>query len=312
MLDLAFDANALEVQKKVVIEEFKEVYLNKPYGDAWLHLTQAAYTTHPYQAPVIGKAINHIEAMTMAEVKAFFQQFYVPKNAVLVVAGGVDVAQIKELSEKWFGPIPPGNVSAKYFPQEPPQSSPRHVTITRPVPLDAIYQAYHVAGRLATDFYATELISAALGAGKSSRLYQGLVVENPHLSAVNTYTTTTMDPGLLVITGQVHENISLAATTEVLQTILQTICKEGFTEIELAKAKNHVEGELTYHRVELAEKAEALAEATLLGDTNLVNTYIDSINQVTLQELNTVARKVLQPHNSTTLHYQSESLQARR
>lgn len=303
MLGLAFNNKSLEVQKKVVIEEFKEVYLNQPYGDAWLHLTQLAYTRHPYQFPVIGKEISHIEQMTMQEVKAFFQKFYVPNNAVLVVAGGVEVDQVKKLSQKWFGPIASGKVSPKNFPQEPRQQAPHNSTVTRPVPLDALYLAYHVPGRLDQAFYAVELLCTILGIGKSSRLYQGLVEEASYFTKMGTYTTETIDPGLLVIAGRVHEGVSLETAEESLETIIEDIRTQGFTATELEKAKNHLEAELAYERVDIAYRAEELAFATLLGDTNLVNTYVDNLASVTLEELNAVGQQVLQEANSSTLYY---------
>lgn len=305
MLGLAFNKKSLEVQKKVVIEEFKEVYLNQPYGDAWLHLTQLAYTRHPYRFPVVGREIAHIEQMTMQEVKAFFQKFYVPSNAVLVVAGGVEVEQVRKLSRKWFGPIPPGKASSKNFSLEPKQEAPHQLTVTRPVPLDALYQTYHVPGRLNQAFYAVELVCTALGIGKSSRLYQGLIEEASYFSKVGTYTTETIDPGLLVIAGTVYEGIALEAAENALEKILQYIRTHGFTTTELEKAKNHLEAALAYERVDIAHRAEGLAFATLLGDTNLVNTYLDSLASVTLAELNVVAQQVLQEVNRSTLYYRS-------
>jgi zinc protease len=303
MLDLAFNQKSLDVQKKVVIEEFKEIYLTQPYGDAWLHLTQLAYTRHPYRYPVIGKEIGHIEQMTMQEVKAFFRKFYIPNNAVLVVAGSIAVAQVKQLAQKWFGPIAAGQSSKQNFPQEFAQTAHKQATITQAVPLDAFYQAYHVAGRLEPSFYATELLCIAMGIGKSSRLYQDLVEKSPCLSNVGAYTTETIDPGLLVITGMVNEKTSLEAAEQALTATLQDIREKGFTAPDLEKAKNRLEAELAYERVDIANRADELAYATLLGNTHLVNTYVDSLAKVTLDELNAVAKHVLQEENSSTLYY---------
>lgn len=303
MLGLAFNKKSLDVQKKVVIEEFKEVYLNRPYGDAWLHLTQLAYTKHPYRFPVIGQEIGHIEQMTMQEVKSFFQRFYLPNNAVLVVAGGVSVDQVKQLCQKWFGPIVSGKVGAKDFPQEPQQRVRQQTTITQTVPLDAFYKAYHVSGRLDPAFYATELLCSALGIGKSSRLYQDLIEKAPFFAKVGAYTTETIDPGLLVVTGMVNEEMQLEEAEKALMATLQTVQSEGFTATELEKVKNCLEAEIAYERVDIAHRADELAYATLLGDTNLVNTYIDSLTNVTLEELNAVGKQVLEEENSSTLYY---------
>lgn len=303
MLGLSFNQKGLDVQKKVVIEEFKEVYLNQPYGDAWAQLTGLAYTDHPYQWPVIGKEISHIEQAIMEDVKAFFNKFYIPNNAVLVVAGGVTLEQIKQLSKKWFGPIAAGKIPDKNFLQDPIQKNPRTKTVEHHVPLDAIYKAYHVPGRLSKEYYATELLCTALGIGKSSTLYQELIEEKEYFNTIGAYTTETIDPGLLVVTGRVNEDIALEKAEEALHDIIDKIQTNGFTEAELEKAKNHLEAALIYDTIDITQRAEELAYATLLGDTNMVNTNVDNLLSVTLEELQQVSKQLLQPENSSTLYY---------
>ncbi|MHB9147160.1 MAG: M16 family metallopeptidase [Candidatus Amoebophilus sp.] len=303
MLGLSFNKKGLEVQRKVVVEEFKEVYLNQPYGDAWGQLTGLTYTQHPYQWPVIGKEISHIEQASMEDVKDFFSKFYVPNNAVLVVAGGVMLEQVKQLSKKWFEPIAAGKVPNKKFSQEPIQKTARTKTVEQHVPLDAIYKAYHVPGRLEKGYYATEVLCTALGIGKSSTLYQELIETRECFNTIGAYTTETIDPGLLVISGRVNEEITLEKAEQELCDVIHTIQTNGFTEAELEKTKNHLEASFVYDTVDITNRAEELAYATLLGDTNMVNTNVDNILNVTLEELQQMATRLLQPENSSTLYY---------
>eukprot|EP01132_Coremiostelium_polycephalum_P000117 gene117-157_t len=303
MLSLAFNQKGLKVQKKVVVEEFKEVYLNQPYGDAWGNLLQLAYTQHPYQWPVIGKEINHISEATMEEVKAFFSKFYLPNNAVLAVAGGVTVAQVKQLSEKWFGPIPAGTLSPKIFNQEPVQQVAREQTVTQRVPLDALYKAYLTPGRLEAGFYATELLCTVLGIGKSCVLYRELVEGKEYFNTISASTSETIDPGLLVIMGRANENIALEVANAALDRIVAQIQEQGVTEAELEKAKNHLEASFVYDTVDITNRAEELAYATLLGDTNLVNRKMAHMLAVTREEVQQAAMNLLRPEKCSTLYY---------
>jgi zinc protease len=303
MLGLSFNKKGLEVQRRVVIEEFKEVYLNQPYGDAWGQLISLAYTEHPYQWPVIGKEISHIEQASIEDVKAFFNKFYIPNNAVLAVAGGVTIEQVKQLSRKWFGPIAAGVVPNKIFVQEPMQWAPKLKTVEQKVPLDAIYKAYRVPGRLSKEYYATELLCTALGIGKSSILYQELIEKKGYFNTIGTYTTETIDPGLLVISGRINEDITLAQAEEALHNVIKEVQAKGFTKTDLEKAKNHLEASLIYDTVDVTQRAEELAYATLLGDTNFVNTDIEGLLNVTLDELQDISTQLLKEENSSTLYY---------
>ena len=303
MLGLSFDPRILEVQQKVVIEEFKERYLNQPYGDAWLKLSELAYTIHPYRWPVIGQAISHIEQATLEDVKAFFYKFYVPNNAVLVVAGGVQLAQVKQLSKKWFEPIPPGPAYTRNLPQEPTQQAPRSFTIEAEVPLDAIYKAYHVPARLSEGYHATELLCHGLGVGKSARLYKELIETKQYFNTLEAYTTETADPGLLIIDGTLNEGISLRQAEEALLDVLEEVQYQGLERKELDKVKNHMEAHLVFSAVDLLHRAQELAWATLLGDTDLVNHEAKKIESVTLDDIKHVAQVALSKDNSSTIYY---------
>lgn len=304
MLSLSFDPQVLALQQKVVIEEFKETHLNQPYGDAWLKLSELAYTNHPYRWPVIGQKIAHIEQANMDEVRAFFKRFYVPNNAVLVVAGNVKLEQVKRLSKKWFEPIPAGTSYPKNLPQEPIQQAARNLTITSEVPLDAIYKAFHVPGRLAKDYYTVELLCNGLGVGKSSRLYEQLIEKQPYFNTIGAYTTETVDPGLLVIIGRLNEGISFEQAETALDNLLAGIQASGLSTEELEKVKNHTESARVCAAVDLLHRAEELAFATLLGDTNLVNEEAHRIQSVSLADTQRVAAQIFQKTNTNTLYYQ--------
>ncbi len=307
MLGLSFDPQVLALQQKVVIEEFKENYLNQPYGDVWLRLFGLAYTQHPYRWLTIGKEIAHIENATIAMVKDFFHRFYVPNNAVLVVAGDVQYEVVKRLSEKWFAPIPAGQHHKKLLPEEPTQTAPRVLTTTAGVPLNAIYKSYHVPGRLAHDYPAAELMTDLLGGTKSSILYEQLVSEKHYFSTIEAYMTETFDPGLCIIGGKLHDDVSFEAAEESIQKVIETLQRSFLATYELEKAKNQAESHRVFSRVDLLYRAQELATATVLGDTNLVNSEPESTRKVTSAAVQRMAQCVLHPNNCSTLRYQRKN-----
>lgn len=303
MLGLSFDPQVLAVQQRVVIEEFKERYLNQPYGDAWLKLCALSYTTHPYRWPTIGKEISHIEQATMEDVKAFFKRFYVPNNAVMVVAGGIKLEEVKRLSQKWFGPIPAGATPPRALSQEPLQTTPRSISVTADVPLNALYKAFHVSSRTSATYQTTELLATVLGEGKSSRLYSQLVDQSPYFNSISAYTTESADPGLLLISGSLNDDVGFEKAEAALQAVLDDLLTNGVGAQELEKAKNHLEADRVFAEVDVLHRAQELAQATLLGDPDLVNKEAVQRQQVTPEDVQQVAQEVLIDKNSATLYY---------
>ncbi|MEQ6119922.1 pitrilysin family protein [Reichenbachiella sp. MALMAid0571] len=306
MLSLSFDPKVLEVQRKVVIEEFKQRYLNQPYGDAWLKLRPLAYEKHPYRWATIGKEIAHIENATMEDVKAFFYKFYVPNNAVLVVAGDVDFDEVKKLTEKWFGPIPKGAVLNRNLPVEPKQEVKRTETIEANVPVNSIYKVYHTPERLSPDYYSTDLLSDILGGGRSSKLHETLVKEKRYMSSANAYITGSIDSGLLVINGKPNKDISYEQVENEIDNIVTQLQTELISDFQLEKIKNLAESSHIFGEMELLNKAYSLAYFTLLGDTNLINKEVDKIRAVTSKQIMESAQYVLRPENSSTLYYNAK------
>lgn len=305
MLSLSFDPKVLEVQRKVVIEEFKQRYLNQPYGDVWLKLRPLAYQKHPYQWATIGKEISHIENATLDDVKDFFFAHYLPNNAVLVVAGNVTTDQVRQLSEKWFGSIPSGKKKERKLPEEPQQKEKRILTIEANVPANALYKTFHMPGRFHSDYYAVDMLSDILSRGESSRLYQALVKEKEIFNSISSFVMGTIDPGLMVVNGRLKVGMKLEDAENEVDKVLLKIVSEGVTENELQKVKNQSAASLEFGEVEVINRAMNLAFSSLSGDANLVNKEIDNIEKVTTGDIQRVATKILQKENSSVMYYHS-------
>jgi len=307
MMSLSFDPKVLDVQQKVVIEEFKQRYLNQPYGDIWLKLRPLAYQKHPYRWATIGKEISHIEEATMDDVKHFFYKYYLPNNAILVVAGNVTVPQVKELCKKWFEPIPAGEKYKRNLPKEEKQTEARILETSAKVPLNSIYKAYHTAGRFDEGFHNADLLSDILGRSKSSRLYNRLVKERAMFNNISAYVTASLDPGLLMIQGNLNQGISLEDANTAIEEIVQEIMENRVDDNELQKVKNQSESTLAFAEVELLNRAMNLAFAANAGDADWCNQDADKIRAITAESIQNTAKEVLRKDNCSTMYYRSEN-----
>ncbi len=303
MNQLAFSPKSLDVQRNVVIEEFKQSYLNQPYGDVWLLLRPLAYKEHPYLWSTIGKDISHIENATMEDVKDFYNRYYNPANAIMVIAGDVEVEEIKLLSEKWFGPILNNGSFIRELPEEPSQTEARTLTVERDVPIDAIYKAYHICSRKDPDYYATDLISDILSNGNSSRLYTKLVKEQKLFSEINAYVTGDIDEGLLIVTGKLVKGITMKDAENAILKEVELLGKTPVAKDELQKVKNKIESSLIFSETSALNKAMNLAYAELLGDADLINQEIDKYSEVTTEDLLRISKNIFKPENSSTIYY---------
>ncbi|WP_268123338.1 M16 family metallopeptidase [Roseivirga pacifica] len=306
MLSLSFDPEVLEVQRSVVIEEFKQRYLNQPYGDAWLKLRPLAYQKHPYKWNTIGKEIAHIEEATMEDVKDFFFNWYVPNNAILVVGGDVTVDQVKALAEKWFGPIPSREIETRALPKEPRQGEYRSLDVEEDVPLDSLYMTFHMCGRNDKAYHATDLLSDILGRGKSSRLYKRLVDEDRVFSSISAYVTGSIDPGLLTIHGKINSEFNLAQAEGAVWKVLDDFMDERITAEELEKVKNKAESTQVFSEMELLNRAMNLAYAEMLGDADLANQEAAKIRAVSVEDIRAVAKEVIRKTNASVLRYHAK------
>lgn len=303
MLSLAFSEKSLDVQRNVVCEEFKQRYLNQPYGDVWLRLRPLAYQVHPYRWATIGKELAHIEDAKMDDVKDFFSTYYTPANACLVVAGNVETARVKELAEKWFGPIPAGRKPMRQLPQEPQQHEPRREVVHAEVPQHAIYIAFHGPARNDEDYYAVDLITDLLSQGPSSRLYRRLVKENELFSEINAYQTGSIDPGLLVVEGKPLPNVSVEVAEKAIWEQLDQLCTDRIESYELEKVKNKIESTMAFAEMAILEKAMNLAYFELLGDADGFNHETDRYLAVTEADIQQQARQLFKKENASTLIY---------
>ncbi len=306
MLSLSFDEKVLEVQRKVVIEEFKQRYLNQPYGDVWLKLNPLAYSTHPYRWNTIGKEISHIEEATMDDVKAFFYKFYRPNNAIMVVGGNVTLEKVKALSEKWFGPIPKGEEYIRKLPQEKKQQSQKRLEVKADVPLDALYMAFHMCERMSGDYHPTDLLSDIIGRGTSSRLYNKLLKGRTLFNSIGSHVTGSADPGLFIINGRLNEGVKLEEAEKAVWEVIEEFKRDGVEDDEVMKVKNQAESSMAYSEIELLNRAMNLAFGANLGDPDHINKEYDQIADVTSQQINRMAKTILVPENSSILYYRAE------
>jgi zinc protease len=306
MLNLAFSEKSLEVQRNVVMEEFKQRYLNQPYGDVWLRLRPLVYKHHPYQWATIGKNLEHIEHAKIEDVKAFFKKHYTPQNAIMVVGGDVTTEQVKQLAEKWFAPIPAGEKYVRNLPQEPEQHEERRETVTAKVPLNDIYIAFQVPARTDGDYFALDLISDILSRGQSSRLYRSLVKEKQLFSEIHAHLTGSSDKGMLVVEGKPLGNVSIEEAEAAVWLELESICNNPVPEDELTKVKNKTESTMVFSEMALLDKAMNLAFFELLGDADLYNHETEKYLAVTAEQIQEQAQSVFRRDNSSTLIYLAE------
>jgi predicted Zn-dependent peptidase len=305
MLSLAFGEKSLDVQRKVVCEEFKEHYLNKPYGDAWMHMRELAYTTHPYRWMTIGKELSHIEEAKLGDVKRFFFKHYTPVNAILVVAGNVYKDQVRHLAEKWFGDIPPGTRYQRNLPQEPAQAQARRKEVRSEVPLDAFYKTWHMGARMDDRYYVADLVTDMLGGGGSSRLYQSLVKEKQLFSNIDCYHFGSLDPGLLAIEGKLVKGVRLEDAEAAVEAELEKMKTTPVDEKELQKVKNKTESIMAFEDMSVMNRAGSLAFYELLGDAQLMNTELERYRGVSAEDILRECQTIFRPENSNTLYYRA-------
>lgn len=303
MLSLAFTDKSLEVQRNVVIEEFKQRYLNQPYGDVWLLLRPLAFKVHPYKWATIGKEIKHIEDAVMDDVKGFFKKHYCPANAIMVVAGDIESKRVIELAQKWFEPIAAGTKTTRNLAAEPKQTEERKLTVHRDVPQNAIYKAYHMCARTDKDYHAVDILSDILSRGNSSRLYKSLVKDQKLFSEIHAYVMGDFDKGLFVVSGKLSDGVSIEQAEAGIEAELQKAKSETVDDVELQKCKNKVESTLEFSEMDVLNKATNLAVAELLGDANDVNTEGEKYQKVTAADVKRVANDILQKTNCSTLYY---------
>ncbi len=306
MNNLNVSQNSLDIQKKVVVEEFKETTINKPYGKVWHELSKLAYKEHSYQWPTIGKVPEHIEKATLEDIQNFYKKYYSPNNAFLVLSGNINIDKTKELTEKWFKSIPRSKLSRLQSPKEPIQKESRRKVIQCDAPLNALYIGFQMGGRDDKNFYTTDLISDILGNGKSSRLYRNLVKEKEIFININAYITGTIDNGLLIIEGKIQKEISIAEAEALIWEEINTIKSELISDRELQKIKNSIESTFIFSETSILNKAMNLAYFAALGKPELINDETELYQKITSSDIKKVANQIFARENSIILEIESK------
>lgn len=305
MLSLDFSQQSLDVQRQVVIEEFKQRNLNQPYGDVPHLMREMAFRTHPYRWPTIGKEISHIANATLDEVKDFFFRYYAPNNCILSITGNISFKESVRLTEKWFGPIPHREVPQRSLPAEPKQTEVRRKTVERNVPLDALYMAFHMCNRRDKDYYAYDMLTDILSSGRSSRLIQNLVVKNKIFNSVDAYISGSIDEGLLHITGKPAEGISLEQAEQAVWDEIEKLRTIPVESSELEKVKNRYESEQIFGNINYLNVATNMAYLELIGKAEDINTEAVRYRSVTAEQLQEVAQRSLIADNCCILYYKA-------
>jgi zinc protease len=308
---LSINKRSLNVQRKVVVEEFKETTLNEPYGDVWHHIGDMVYKKHPYRWPVIGLVPQHIEDAVVEDVKGFFKTFYVPNNAILTVAGNFSKIKdgtegVQRIVEKWFSNIPAGDVPKRNLPQEPPQTAEIRRTVEANVPLDALYMLFRSPSRTHEDYYVLDLLTDVLASGSSSRLFRKLLKDKRLVSEIDCAQTGYLDPGLVIVDGKPTEGVTLEQMEEAIWAELELIKNEPISEDELQKLKNRVESQQVFGDVGALNKAMNLAFYELMGNAELINTEIEHYQKVQVVDIQRVAKEIFRKENVSVLYYKAK------
>ena len=303
MLSLAFSDKALEVQRSVVIEEFKEVCLNKPYGDMAHHLRDLVYTSHPYRFPTIGKEISHIEKVTQDDVIKFFHSHYAPNNAVLAISGNISLEETKRLAEKWFSDIPQREIMPRTYTPEPTQTAPRRKIVTADVPQAVLIKAYHMPGHGHKDYIPCDIITDLLASGRSARFYRNLLMGTDLFTEIDASITGSDEPGYLMLSARLRENSDSAIqqAEETIENEIQKLWNNTITEYELTRTINRFESNNTFSTIGFLPKAQAMAMGEMQGED--INQITSKYRAVTIEQIQQVAEQVLSPNNCSTLVY---------
>lgn len=303
MLALDLKSEKLEAERNVVIEEYKQRYLNAPYGDMMSLCRELAYTTHPYRWQTIGKEISHIENASLADVNDFFFKHYAPNNAIVSISGNVDLEQIKVLAEKWFGDIPIRKVPTRNLPQEPIQLEYRNKRVERDVPNDMLIMAFHIDSVTSPRFRGFDLLSSILSKGSSSRLIYQLTKKRNIFTFIDAYVESQMDKGLLLIMGMPSSGVTIEKAEEEIWKEIKKLTQKPVEEIELQKVKNAEISSHIFGQISLKERAINLATFELMGNVDLINTMEQSYEAVTSGEILDLASEIFKRERCSSLYY---------
>jgi len=306
MLGLDFSQHSLDVQKAVVMEEFKQRTLNQPYGDIPAIIRELAYREHPYRWPVIGRDISHIEKATLEDVRSFFYNHYAPNNAILAVVGDISFEEALRLSEKWFSPIEKRNIAPRCILPEPEQEAPRYKEVVRDIPSDAIVKAYHMGRRCDADYLTCDLMSDILSNGRSSRLFRRLVMEKSLFTSIDASITGDIDAGLFLINGRLNQGVSLQQADEAIEEELGRLCRESASEQEISKMVHKFETGYLFSNLSYVDKAANLSYFELIDAAESIDREVEKYYRITPESLQKTAQAVFRANNMSTLYYKAQ------
>ena len=305
MLGLDFNQKSLDVQRGVVMEEFKQRSLNQPYGDVSHLLRALAYKVHPYQWPTIGKELDHVAQATLPEVEDFFYRFYAPNNAILSVTGNISFKEVVTLSEKWFGDIPRRKVPERKIPREPLQTQERREEVFRDVPVDALYMVYPMCEFNHPDYEVYDLLSDVLANGTSSRLKQHLTQDKRVFTSIDAYVSGSRDAGLFHVVGQLANGVSLEEGENEVQLELEMLQKDLIPEEELEKVKNKFESAQVFRFIDYLNLATDLAWYELNGNVLDIEECVSKYRSVTANKARVIAQSLFDKNKRSVLYYRS-------
>ena len=303
MLALAFSDKALEVQRHVVIEEFKQTCLNRPYGDMSHHLRAMIYKQHPYRYPVIGKEISHIEKVTQDDVREFFYSHYAPNNAVLSVSGNISLDDTRRLVEKWFGPIERRNVTQRNYPSEPAQTEPRYLEVSGNVPQLAMVKAYRMPAYGEPNYIECDIITDLLASGRSSRFYRNLLMKTGVFTEIDASIIGSDEPGFLMLNSRVANNDlkTVKTANELIMSEVQKLIDGDVSEYELTRTINRFESNFTFSSMGFLAKAQSLANYVMHNED--ANRIVERYRKVTVDDIARVASEIFDANRCSTLVY---------
>ena len=300
---LILNERSLEVQRKVVTEEFKETCLNQPYGDLWHHLAPLSYKAHSYMWPTIGRELDHIAQASLDDVANFYNKYYGPDNAICVIAGNFDRDEVLRLLDKHFAPISSRNHPQRTISAEPRQDGERRLEHFASVPVDTIFMTFHMGGRTDPLYYTADMLSDILGSGKSSRLHQKLVREQTLCSEIDAYISGTVDPGLLIIEAKPSNGHDLAEIETTIRQELNDLSNGNIDSDEIDRHKHKIESSIGFANCSILNKAMNLAYFELIGEAELINTELDHYREITPEQLVNTASDLFREGNTNTLYY---------
>ena len=303
MAALSFSQQGLDVQKQVVMEEFKETCLNQPYGDLMMHVYGLSYRNHPYQWLPIGKELSHIEQVDMNIIRRFHDTFYCPANAILVVAGNVHAEEIFAMANKWFGDILPGRQNPHRYPQESPSKENRLKEVRKPVPDDMLFKSWLMPARTGADYCAYDLLSDILGTGQSSYLYRKFVMENRLFTDISASVSGSADKGLFFVNGRPAEGISIEQADEQLTKYLADFQFNDKLSYDLQKVKNNAESIILERNLKVEDRANTLATGEFYSRAEDFADERTGYFAVTEEDIRRITETMFKRECGNTLYY---------